>query len=307
MSIQGKGDFRYEVVEGWAKLPHGMKLGYTHGIVADKEDNIYIFHTGTPNVIKFDLEGNYLSSWGDAYEGGAHGFYLHHGPDGDHFYITDTANQIVAKTTLDGQELLRIGTPDLPEVYDADRKFVPTDVAVSPNGDIYIADGYGQSYIHQYSAQGEYIRSWRGDETNPDGRLKCPHGISVNPRSAEPELYVADRGNHRIQVFTMDGQSKRMFGHDMLMPCSFYFLGEEMYFPDLHCRVSVFDQNDQLITHLGEDQEAKSREGWPNVPPSVLTPGVFSSPHGICVNSQGDVFVAEWIEYGRITKLARVK
>ena len=89
--------------------------------------------------------------------------------------------------------------------------------------------------------------------------------ISVDLRRGEPELYVADRGNHRIQVFTLDGQFKRTFDHDMDMPCSFYFYKDEMYFPDLYSRVTVFDKYDRLVTHLGEDRQAKYQEGWPNL------------------------------------------
>ena len=202
--------------------------------------------------------------------GGAHGFYLHKEAGGEFLYVTDTAKGIMVKTTLTGEHLLTIGTPDLPEIYDAERKFVPTDVAVGLNGDIYISDGYGQSWVHQYNALGDYIRSW-GGKGSEIGKFDCPHGISVDLRRGEPELYVADRGNHRIQVFTLDGQFKRTFDHDMDMPCSFYFYKDEIYFPDLYSRVTVFDKYDRLVTHLGEDRQAKSQEGWPNLDKAYLS------------------------------------
>jgi len=209
------------------------------------------------------------------------------------------------KTTLDGCEMLTLGVPDLPEVYGEDRKFVPTDVAVAPNGDIYVSDGYGQSWIHHYDKEGQRIRSWGGRGSEP-GRLNCPHGISVDLRHGEPELYVADRGNRRIQVFSMDGVHKRFLDHDMDMPCSFYFAGDEMFFPDLHSRVTIFDANDRLITHLGEDQQAYKQKGWPDLPSEYFRTGRFSSPHGVCVDSKGNVYVSEWIAVGRMTKLAPI-
>ena len=98
---------------------------------------------------------------------------------------------------------------------------------------------------------------------------------------------------------------KRFIQEDMDLPCSFYCVGEEMYFPDLHSRVTIFDGNDRLITHLGEDPEAHKQEGWPNLPKSYYRPDKFSSPHGVCVDSQGSVYVAEWIIDGRVTKLVR--
>lgn len=181
---------------------------------------------------------------------------------------------------------------------------MPTDVAIGLNGDIYIADGYGQSWIHQYDAAGQYIRSWGGKGSAP-GELNCPHGISVDTRRGEPELYVADRGNHRVQVFTMDGKHVRFISENMKMPCSFYFHGSEVVFPDLHSRVTILDSEDRLITHLGDDPQAHQQEGWPNLPKSYYRRDKFSSPHGVCVDAQGNVYVAEWISDGRVTKLVR--
>ncbi|MDF2959581.1 MAG: hypothetical protein K0S39_1316 [Paenibacillus sp.] len=304
MLIIGSGAHRYQVAEGWASLPEGMQFGYTHGIDKDAQGNIYIFHTGTPSVAVFDRNGSFLRAWGEEYEGGAHGFYIHSEQGKQTIYLTDTKRRIVVKTTLDGNELLRIETPDLPDIYDAERKFVPTDVAVGPNGDIYVADGYGQSMIHQYNAEGEYIRSWGGKGSEP-GQLNCPHGISVDVRRGEPELYVADRSNNRIQVFTMEGEHLRFITGDMKRPCSFYFHGTDLYFPDLDSRLTVMNGDDEIILHLGDDPEANKQQGWPNLPKSYFRPDKFSSPHGVCVDSHGDVYLAEWISDGRITKLIK--
>jgi DNA-binding beta-propeller fold protein YncE len=304
MLIIGSGEHCYQVSEGWAQLPQGMQFGYTHGIDVDSEGNIYVFHTGPQSVAVFDREGSFMTAWGEDFEGGAHGFYIHKGQGEPYMFLTDTKRRIVVKCTMEGKELLRIGTPDLPEVYDDERKFVPTDVAVGPNGDIYIADGYGQSWIHQYDSGGGYIRSWGGKGSEP-GQLNCPHGISVDMRRGVPELYVADRGNHRIQVFSMNGEHLRFITGDLKMPCSFYFHGTDIYIPDLHSRLTVLDEKDKLILHLGDDPEANKQQGWPNLPKSYYQPDRFSSPHGVCVDSRGDVYVAEWISDGRITKLIR--
>lgn len=305
--VIGSATHSYEVEQGWGQLPQGIEYGYTHGICVDAEDRVYVHHTGPKSVIEFDPEGRYITSWGDEFEGGAHGFYLHRDPDGrEYLYFADTKRALVVKTTLDGEVLLRIEAPDRPDLYGEGRRYIPTDVCVAPNGDIYVSDGYGQYYVHHYDAHGAYIRSWGGRGSEP-GQLIEPHGISVNLRGAEPELYVADRRNHRIQVFTLDGRHKRFVEHNLDLPCSFYFWGDEVYLPDLNSRITILDRDDRLITHLGEDQQAYKQQGWPNLPKTYFRPDKFSSPHGVCVDSQGNVYVAEWISDGRVTKLVRQK
>lgn len=301
----GTGSHVYEIVEGWAKLPDGITLGYTHGVEVDSQNRIYVHNTSEHAVMVFDREGNYLNSWGSEFKDGAHGMFLSREGQDEFFYFADTSRRKVYKTTLDGQVLLELGVPDLPNVYDTPDKFCPTDVCVAPQGDFYVCDGYGQSYMHQYHADGSYVRSWGGKGSAP-GQLDCPHGAWVDTRGSEPELYVADRGNHRIQVFTLDGQHLRFVTADLDAPCCFYQFGDELYIPDLHSRVTIFNRNDQLITHLGEDETAWRKEGWPTRPASERQPDKFVSPHACCVDPQGDIYVVEWVPDGRITKLARV-
>jgi DNA-binding beta-propeller fold protein YncE len=305
--VVGNSSLHLEVESGWGLLPEGISYGYTHGVCVDSNDNVYVFNTSKDAVIMFDHEGNFVNSWGEEFEGGAHGFYLHKDVDGqEYFYITDTARARMVKTTLKGEVLLEVGEPNLPDIYDQERRYIPTDVCVAPNGDIYISDGYGQYYVHHYDGKGNYIRSWGGRGSEP-GKLLEPHGISINLRGSEPEIYVADRRNHRIQVFTLEGEHKRFVDQDLDLPCSLYFFGKDVYIPDLNSRVTILDQHDRLVCHLGEDQQAYKQEGWPNLPKTYFQTNKFSSPHGVCVNSQGDVYVVEWISDGRVTKLNKTR
>lgn len=304
LPVIGNRSLSYEVLSNWARLPEGFSFGYTHGIVADSRGHIFVLHTNSPNVLEFTPDGKLAGSWSiEGIDAGAHGFYLHTDARGlESLFLTDCNNGTVVQATLTGAELLRLAPPPLPEIYSEEKKYRPTDIAVMPDGKILVADGYGQHWIHVYEPAGEYMRSWGGLGTEP-GRLKCPHGLSVKHSGADLEIYVADRGNHRIQVFTADGEHKRFIDHNLDRPCSFYFHDGKTYFPDLHSRVTVFDSEDRLIVHLGEDQLAYKQQGWPNLPKTYYRPDKFSSPHGVCVNAQGDVFVAEWIADGRITKL----
>ncbi len=301
----GSGSHTYEWVENWAKIPAEIQPGYTHGVVEDSQGRIYVHNASRHSMLVFDVDGNLLNSWGEEFATGAHGLLWNQEADGEYLYLSATSQNIVVKTTLDGQEVLRITTPDLPEIYNDDKKFVPTETAVAANGDIYIADGYGQPWLHRYDASGTYISSFGGLGADK-GQLNNPHGIMIDTRGSEPLLLVSDRGNHRLQYFTLDGEAVRITEGMIDLPCTTDQYGDEIYIPDLHSRLTVLDKNDQLITHLGEREKGWEIPGWPNIDHSLRQVGNFTSPHDLHVDSSGNIYIAEWISDGRITKLARV-
>lgn len=301
----GTGDYTYEIVEGWGTLPGGITLGYTHGVVVDKQDRVFVHNQSKHAVIVFDKDGSYLSSWGDEFAQGAHGMYLSREGGSEYLYLADYARHIVVKTTLDGCEIWRLGVLPLTGVYASEEEYKPTDVAVAPSGDVYVCDGYGQSWIHQYNSKAEYIRSWGGPGSEA-GKLRCPHGVWVDTRGDEPVLLVADRGNNRIQLFTLDGGHIGFVTDELRLPCCFYQFGEDIYIPDLHGRVTIFGRDNKLITHLGDNPGVWDTPGWPNIPHEQRVSGKFISPHAVCVDSGGDLYVVEWVSDGRLTKLRRM-
>lgn len=299
------GSHTYEIVEGWGVLPEGIAYGYTHGVVVDSKDRVYIHNQSKDAIIVFDSEGNFLNSWGEEFKKGAHGMYLSTEGGTEYLYLADYELHSIVKTTLDGKVLWRMGVPDLPDVYKNEEDYKPTDCAVAPTGDLYVCDGYGQSWIHQYSAVADRIRSWGGLGSEP-GRLNCPHGVWVDTRRRDPILLVADRGNHRIQMFSLEGKHLGFVTAELRMPCCFYQFEDELYIPDLLGRVTVFDRNNRLITHLGDNPGVWERPGWPNIPHAGRERGKFIAPHAVCVDSRRDLYVVEWVSDGRVTKLRRV-
>jgi hypothetical protein len=302
--IIGSGTHTYKIAEGWGRLPDGIRYGYTHGVVTDSKDRVYIFNTSKDAVIVLSEEGDFIDSWGTQFSEGAHGMLYHTEGGKEFLYLVDTSSSHVVKTSLNGHIVLMLEPPKLQGVYTENNKYVPTNVAVAPNGNIYVADGYGQSWIHQYSGNGAYIRSWGGLGSEA-GQLNGPHGISIVTRGGEPQIYVADRSNHRIQVFTLDGDPVKLVYDDLKFPCSFYQKGEELYIPDLHSRVTILDGSDKLIVHLGESS-CYEEAGWPNLPVESLKLDEFNSPHGLCVDSKGCIYIVEWMAVGRVTKLIPV-
>jgi hypothetical protein len=256
--ILGEGDHTYEVTHNWGELPADIKYGNTHGVCEDSHGHIYIHHTvystseKPDSMVVFDHKGKFVKSWGKEFKGGAHGLHIRKEGKQEFLYLCDTKRGLMVKTTLNGEEVFTLGYPKESEPYAKQIKYSPTNLAIMPNGDIYIGDGYGSSYINQYDSQGKYIRTFGGPGKEA-GQLLCPHGIIADTRGPEPVLLVADRTNKRIQRFTPDGKHID-FLYGTNAPCYFdFFKNGDVVVPDLFARVTLMDKNNKIITELGDD------------------------------------------------------
>jgi hypothetical protein len=313
--VIGIGKHTYEAIHDWGELPAGIKYGNTHGVVEDSQGHIYVHHTvhatseSADSMVVFDEKGKFVKSWGKEFKGGAHGLHIQKEGSTEFLYLCDTARGMVMKATLNGEAVFTLGYPDVSEAYkpgpDGKKpKYSPTNLAIGPNGDLYVGDGYGSSYINQYNSKGEYIRTF-GGKGKEAGKLDCPHGIIVDRRESTPVLTVADRGNARIQRFTLAGEHLDFVGGTN-MPCHFnFFKNGDVVVPDLGARVTLLDQHNQVIAHLGDDSASPWRDTR-KLSREHFTPGKFVAPHGACFDHKGNIFVVEWVEVGRVTKLRKV-
>ncbi len=218
---------------------------------------------------------------------------------------------VVVKTTLKGEIVWKIqGPPDI-EAYQARRRrhadapYNPTNVAIAPNGDIYVGDGYGSYYINQYNSKAEYIRTFGGKGSEP-GQLAEPHGIWVDTRGATPVLVVADRRNNRLQRFTLDGTAHRLRPG---LPAALPLRRAERH--GRHSRPArPRDADRSATTRSSSTSATRTRRDWNNPlrtqPRDKFIPGQFICPHGACFDHDGNIFVVEWVEVGRVTKLRKV-
>lgn len=280
----------YGVCDAWERLPDGWELGDVAAVGVDRCDRVYVFNRGRHPMIVFDRDGNFLSSWGEGSFARPHG--IHMGPD-DTIYCTDDGNHAVHQCTLEGKVLLTIGIPGRPAPSFSGAPFHRcTHTALSPHGDIYVSDGYGNARVHKFSAGGKLLLSWGEPGTDP-GQFNLPHNIGCD---ADGWVYVADRENHRVQVFDGNGKYETQW-NNMHRPSGLYmtpgkcplcYIGElgpylpvNRGMPNLGPRLSILNHEGKLLARLVR------------VPPAGTSPGQFLSPHGIAVDSRGDIYVGD--------------
>ncbi len=320
--VVGQGDHTYEVTHDWGEPPAAIQYGNTHGVVEDSQGHIYVHHTvnkaseSFDTMVVFDANGRFVRSWGKEFRGVAHGLTIRKEGSTEYLYLTANAaspkltpqpelQAIVVKATLKGEIVWKIaGPPDIPEY--AGKPYNPTNLAIAPNGDIYVADGYGSSYVSQYDAHGKYLRTFGGKGAEL-GKLNQPHGIWMDMRSGKPILMVADRQNNRLQRFQLDGTPIDFIG-GVTLPCHFDEYKGDVVIPDLQGKVTLIDRNNQVIEYLG-DFGAKSMDDLNALRRQTrdhFIPGKFVCPHAACFDHNGNIFVVEWVEVGRVSKLRRV-
>ena len=297
MVTLGTGAYTYEVTENWAKLPDGWSFKEVAAVGVDANDNVYAFNRGEHPMMVFDRDGNFLRSWGEGIFPRAHGLTL--APD-DTMFCTDDGDHTVRKCTLDGKVLFTLGLSGKPAAFMSGNPFNRcTHVAIDPhNGDFYVSDGYGNARVHKYSPEGKLLFSWGESGTDP-GQFNIAHNIATDK---EGWVYVADRENHRVQVFDANGKFETQWVN-MARPSGLYIdqatettyigeigsaIGANAQALRLGSRLSIYNTKGELLARLGDQ-------------PPGEAPGQFISPHGISIDSHGDIYVGEvsWTNTGQ--------
>jgi len=292
----GAGKYTYELVDWQAKFPEGWSPIEVNALAVDSQERLYAFNTGEYPVTVFDREGNLLNTWGKDIFGHSHGAFI--GPD-DVIYYADDGNHTVNKLTLDGKLLMTLGKKGQPsdtgfswvtetgqrrpfmEALTSVKKSgppfnSPTDVALSPSGEIYVTDGYGNARVHKFSPDGKLILSW-GEPGKGPGQFIVPHAVAVDKQG---RVLVADRHNNRIQIFDAKGKYLTEWGGLELPTSLFIDKNQIVYVAELLPRVSIFDIKGKLLARWGNEGRTKEDP-------------LFVNLHAIAVDSRGDFYVAE--------------
>jgi sugar lactone lactonase YvrE len=301
--IVGAGSFRYEALVGWEKLPTGWSFVEVAGVAIDSRDRVFVFNRGQHPVIIFDREGRFVTSWGEGLFQRAHGITI--GPD-DSVYCSDDLDHTVRKLTPQGRLLMTLGVSgqgsdtgingsDYRTIQRAGPPFNrPTNVALAADGALYVTDGYGNARVHKFAADGRLLFSWGEPGAGP-GQFDLPHGIALDRAG---RVFVADRENSRIQIFTPEGKFLSEWT-DVARPMQVFIDGQDNVYvaevgwraglfpwqtppmqPPVRARLSVFDSQGKLLARWG---------GGDN----PCAPGDFFAPHDLCIDSHGDIYVGE--------------
>jgi hypothetical protein len=305
--IVGTGEHTYEVFHDWLTPPEGLLWGDTHGLAVDEDGRIYVAHTvhadsaRSEAVVVFDVSGKYVTAWGAEFKGGAHGLDLRKEGAHEYLYHCDTRRRLVVKTTLDGDVIWSKGAPMDSGVYPSEDKYCPTNVAFDPSGDVLVGDGYGSSYVHRFAANGDFKSVLIGPGSEA-GKVSCPHGLWVDTRHAHPELVVADRGNRRLQRFSLEGNHLGFVTEGLRMPCHLHFKNGLALIPDLESVITILDSRNKPVASLGDGHPSNLR----GAAREQFIPGRFIHPHAAIWINDRDILVAEWVPIGRLTLLRKV-
>jgi hypothetical protein len=300
-TIFGHNNKRYRINTKWSQVNAAQyPVKDCHEMVQDKLGRIILLSNETKNnVIIYNKSGKLISSWGHEYPG-AHGLTLFNENGDDVLFICDNNLHQVIKTTVDGKVLMKLEYPKEINEYSKADEYIPTETAIAPNGDMYVADGYGKDFIIQYDYKGNYIRHFGGRGTGDEFLLNA-HGICIDDRDKKnPCLVVSSRQHNAFKRYTLDGKYINTISLPGAWVCRPVIKGDYLYAAVLqtHARqgeqsgfVLILDKNYKVVSNIGGNLPAYNNE----VPDEMYqTIKVFQYPHDVCIDDEENMYVAQW-------------
>jgi hypothetical protein len=323
--IVGDGEHQFEVQHEWPQLPAKYTWQTTHNVAVDKAGNLYVIHEGRenqkdhPSIFVFDAEGRFIRAFGEQFQGGGHGIEIRQEGSEEFLYVCAyQALKTFAKLSLTGEKVWQKFAPMESGVYAPEEdtnpkkiwganRFLPTNFAFLDDGGFLLIDGYGASYVHRYDKDAKWLSCF-GGVGGGEGKFKTPHGVWVDKRAGrEPSIVVCDRANHTLQYFTMDGkylETIKGFG----LPANAETWKNLLVVPELHARVSLLNEKNEVVARLGEDVARVTGKDGGKIrgDKNLWQDGRFVHPHDACFAADGSIFVAEWVGTGRVSRLKKL-
>lgn len=301
--VLGHGDFKYRVDRSWGNLdPNKTPVKNCHEMVMDSKGRLFMVTDDTTNnIIVYDTSGKLLNTWGTEYPSG-HGLSIWDAGGEEFLFITDNGGRI-DKTTLDGKVVMSIQSPKDIGVYEDDQNYTPTETCVGPNGDIYVADGYGSQFILQYDQKGKFIRKF-GGRGDGDHQFQTAHGVTLDQRDASnPSLLCTSRAHNAFKRYSLDGEYLETIFLPGAFVCRAVVDDENVYAGVCWSRlkylnrtpnsgfVTILDRNNQPTSNPGGSRPIKENGEWKVMLQS--TP-VFKHCHDVCVDNDKNIYVCQW-------------
>jgi hypothetical protein len=300
--VIGHGDFRYKIRPDWGKQdPAQYPVNDCHEMAMDRQGRIILVTNETRNnVLVFNKDGKVLDAWGTEFPG-AHGLSLHDEGGEEMLYIADYERHEVIKTTLKGKVLQTFGYPADSGKYTSKEAFRPTETAITSNGDVYIADGYGQDWVAHYGPDGKLKNIFGGKNGLPDS-LHNAHGIALDARDpASPCLLVTSRVENCVKRFSLDGRHLGTIQLPGAYICRPVILGDNVFFAVLISKlpwdsqsgfVCILDKHNKVVSCPGGNLPEGGSPDAAN--PMYQTVKVFKHPHDVLPDADGNLYVAQW-------------
>lgn len=303
----GNGEWTYKVADGWGSLPEGQIFGGTHGAIAtDRAGLLYVSTQSETGILVYSAEGELLRTIAKQYpEVHCLAYSLEDGVE--YLYATvqkgtPKENWLVVKMQTDGTVVQKITAPS-EAGFATPNAWRITAAIPGPDGSIWIANGYGDSRIFRFDKAGNYKGSI-GSKGKSEGQFDCSHGLAIDRRYDQPLLLVVDRENRRLCHFDLDGRFVRTITQHLRRPCQVSFYGDYAAVSELEGRATILDRDNAPVAFLGDNP---NRAQWANykVPLGQLPANNFSAAHGCFIDLRGNVYISDWNQTGRVTKLQR--
>jgi hypothetical protein len=303
----GNGEWVYEVERGWGRLPPGTQFGGTHGgITADSAGLIYISTQSATGILVYRADGSLVRTIVPQYPE-VHSMVLARENGEDYIYATvqkgtPAENWLFVKLRTEGTVVQKIKAP--PEAgFAAPNAWRLTAAVPASDGSIWIANGYGDSRLLRFDGKGNYMGSFAG-KGSAEGMFDCSHGLTVDTRYDQPLLLVCDRENRRLCHFDFDGRYVQTVTHHLRRPCQASIHGDYIVISELEGRVTILDRDHVPVAFLG-DNPRKGQWANYNVNPDEISAATFSAAHGCFIDQEMNIYVSDWNQIGRISKLVK--
>ncbi|MDR0793053.1 MAG: 6-bladed beta-propeller [Chitinophagaceae bacterium] len=299
--ILGHNNKRYRLNNEWSRINAATyPVKDCHEMVQDSKGRIILLTNETKNnVIIYNKKGKLLETWGHEYPG-AHGLTLFNENGSEVLFICDNNRHQMIKTDLKGRVLMTLDYPKETGEYTKPDEYIPTETAIAPNGDIYIADGYGKDFIIQYDYKGNYIRHFGGRGDKEENLLNA-HGVCIDFREKNnPTLIVTSRQQNAFKRFTPEGKFINTIPLPGAWVCRPVINGDYLYSAVLQSNdnlwhqsgfVTILDKNFKVVSNLGGSDPTYTN----NIPDEMhQTQNVFQYPHDVCIDDEQNMYVAQW-------------